>query len=319
MGARQDAYQDVTDRIVAALEAGTVPWHQPWRSTGGQRSYAGRPYRGVNVWLLELAAMDKCYTDPRWVTFNKCKDAGGSVRKGERGTVVYFWKRSVVPDLFAEPDDDGEQPTRSVFWMRAYHVFNVEQCEGLDAWVPVERHEDTDGVVARTEWSRVVASYLERGGPKLQHGGDRACYSPSRDTVTVPRCEAFESTGGAYYGTLFHELAHSTGHRSRLDRDEVQALRFGDEPYAREELVAELAAAMLCGALGVDRGRLDASASYIAAWLGKLRDDRRFVVSASSAAQKAADMVLGTTFEDRPDDRPDDRAAAERGRSPVAA
>lgn len=297
MSARADAYQEVTDRIIAALEEGVVPWRRPWRSIGGPRSYAGRPYRGVNVWLLELESMDKGYTDPRWVTFNAAKAAGGTVRRGERSTTVYFWMRSLVSDPNGEPDEDGNEATRPVFWMRAYRVFNVEQCDGLEPYVAPEVGKFEP--IARA--AQLVNDYLAGDGPSLREGGDRAAYSPGLDVVFMPAGEAFESSG-AYYATMFHELTHSTGHKSRLDRPEVQAPAFGTEPYAREELVAELGAAMLCGVAGVDRGELQESASYIASWLHKLRDDRKLIVGASAAAQKAADMIAGVTFDDRDDE-----------------
>jgi antirestriction protein ArdC len=275
---KNDVYAEVTDRIVAALEQGVVPWRKPWRSLGGPRNLNGRPYRGINVFLLELAG----FGDPRWGTFNAVKAAGGSVRKGEKGTRIILWK----PVRRRGEDENGEQQNGSYLLLKEYTVFNAEQCDGLPELDTVE-HEQ----VASAD--EVVLGYID--GPTLNYGGDRAYYSPTLDQVTVPHLGQFESAD-AYYQTLYHELVHSTGHESRLKRTEWTA--FGSETYSREELVAELGAAMLCGVAGI-QPQYEQSAAYIASWKSKLEDDPKLIVQAAAAAQKAADRILGTKFENR--------------------
>lgn len=277
MKGRPDIYQEVTDRIIEALEAGTVPWHKPWRSIGGPVNLNGRPYRGINVFLLELSG----YGDPRWGTYKMVKAHGGHVRRGEKGTRVILWK-----PVIREDGEDGDQ-SAAYMLLRTYTVFNAEQCDDLPQLELVEptEHERIRGPEA------VVSGY--RLPPAMVFGSSGASYCPDRDLVRMPELGAFESAD-AYYSTLFHELTHSTGHKSRLDR--LEPALFGTDPYAREELIAEMGAAMLAGTAGLEP-RYQESAGYIAGWLGRLRDDRKLVIQAAAQAQKAADRILGTTFE----------------------
>ena len=280
---RIDVYQEVTDRIVAALEEGTVPWHKPWADAGAQRNLrSGKEYRGVNQLLLSLSD----YGSPYWVTFKQAKELGGSVRKGEKSSLVVFWKMLRLKD-------EGEDETRTVPMLKHYRVFNVEQCDGLE--VPQDERQARD-VHPIAACQSIMARY--RNGPTVQHGGGRACYMPARDIVQLPVQSAFESDE-AYYSTAFHELIHSTGHESRLKRDGIeQVAAFGTATYSREELVAELGASMLCGQAGIAPAVLDQSTAYVASWLKRLKDDRKLVVQAAGKAQRGADHVLGVTFED---------------------
>lgn len=279
---RLDVYQEVTDRIVAALEEGTIPWHKPWAEAGAQRNLkSGKEYRGVNQLLLGLSD----YGSPYWLTFRQAKDLGGSVRKGERSSLVVFWKMLKRAD-----QDTGDE--KLIPMLRHYRVFNVSQCDGLE--VPQDERE-TRTVSPIAACQSIVAGY--RNGPTVEHGGSRACYSPARDAVMLPNQSAFESDE-SYYSTAFHELVHSTGHESRLKREglELETLRFGSPTYSREELIAELGAAMLAGRAGIVPATIDQSAAYVAGWLGRLRDDRKLIVSAAGRAQRAADRVLGIEF-----------------------
>ena len=271
------AYDIITDRIIAALEQGTVPWRQPWNAeTSTPRSFASkRPYRGINVFMLTLTAQAAGYTSPYWATFNQVKKLGGSIRKGEKGTPVVLWK-------FIEKTEDGEKKT--IPFLRYFTVFNVEQADGID--VPtIEAQREHEPLDAAED---IIESYLASDGPTLSLGGGSAHYEPLRDHVQMPRPEDFDSAE-RYYATLFHELGHSTGHEKRLARPFG---RFGSGPYSREELVAEMTACFLLSEARIEV-ELDQSAAYIGSWLKALQDDRKLVVTAATAAQKAADLILG--------------------------
>lgn len=294
---RRDVAEDVTDRILAALESGTVPWARPWSAAGIAPTSAatGRPYRGINTWLLAVESLEHGYGSPLWLTFKQARALGGSVRKGEHGTLVVFWK---LLDVTRENATTGEPEPRKVPMMRGYYVFNLDQCDGVKLSPKLARLVATDRepVVVDDAVSDVLAGY--RNGPELEHRAqDRAFYVPSTDRITLPVLESFQDSAG-YAGTLFHELVHSTGHESRLARFERtgEPQHFGSERYAREELVAEMGAAILAATVGVDVPT-DNTAAYVASWLRALRDDRSLVISAAQYAQKAVDRILGTTFD----------------------
>lgn len=272
-----DVYQIVTDRIVGLLESGTVPWRQPWigSSQTPQNLVSRRAYRGVNFFLLGSAG----FPTPFWLTFGQAKELGGTVRQGERSWPVVFWK------IFE--DEEGDKP-RTIPLLRYYRVFNVAQCDGIESPAAEQKGEPFQPI-KRCE--RTVAAMPNP--PTIRHGGDRAIYFPPADEVRMPAAERFASPEG-YYCTLFHELTHATGHRTRLNRREVaEPHGFGGDPYAREELVAEMGAAFLCGHCEIMPATVENSASYIRNWLGRLKDDRRLVVQAAGQAQKACDFILG--------------------------
>jgi antirestriction protein ArdC len=281
---KKDAYRIVTERIIEALQAGVVPWHRPWRSTGtGPMSMStGKPYQGVNVWILDATAQLRGYSSPYWITFKQAQERGGNVRKGEKGTPIVFWK-------FTEKRNEAGEVTDRIPFLRYFTVFNVEQCDGIEAPV-TEPLPERDPIETCESLAR---GYI--GGPEVKHGGDRAYYSPALDYVQMPPLGAFE-TSEHYYGTLFHELAHSTGHADRLKRKSlVHPAPFGSEDYSREELVAEMAAAYLCGIAGIDVN-VPHHASYIASWLKALTDDPKLVVQAAANAQKACNLIVGETL-----------------------
>ena len=272
-------YQIVTDRIVSLLESGTVPWRKPWAGPANEPKnlQSGKAYRGINVFLLSAVG----FGSPYWLTFKQASARGGHVRKGEHGSLVVFYKDWDT----GKRDDDGRPVVLPV--LRYYRVWNVEQCDGVEYpsidvptldFRPIDRCE------------RVVADMPR--APKIVQGEARAWYQPTADVVNMPQPELFRSVE-EYYSTLFHELTHSTGHKSRLDRPGVaQVQPFGSAVYSREELIAECGAAFLCGHCSIEAATLDNSAAYIAGWLAKLRSDRKLVVQAASQAQRAADWIL---------------------------
>jgi antirestriction protein ArdC len=290
MAPKNDTYQRVTDRIIESLEAGVVPWHKPWKNLGGmaRNLNSGRAYRGVNVFLTAMTAMAAGYTDNRWATFNGIKKAGGSIRKGEKGTLVILWKP------IEKKDKATGEVTDKFLMLKGYTVFNVEQADWPEG-VPSDGTETDERAHEENEVAEtIISEYTTREGITLTRGGNSAHYSPLTDSVAVPVAEAFES-GESFYRATFHELVHSTGHESRLNR--LETTTFGSEPYAREELVAELGASMLTAVAGVEDEVAEQSAAYIASWLRELRDDKQLVVKAAAAAQRAADRVLDTKFE----------------------
>jgi antirestriction protein ArdC len=287
----RDGYAEITAKVVEALERGVVPWQRPWRHVtgagiGSANLRSKRPYRGINVLLLAIAEAAAGYERPWWVTFKQAKELGGSVRRGEKGTAIYFYKPIVV--------EDEAGKTKTIPLLRSFTVFNVDQCDGLESKVPAPAESEPTRVERIETAERIVAAYLANGGPRYaETPSDRAFYNVGSDSVTVPAVDQF-ANGETFYSTVFHELAHSTGHKSRLDREELGAGSFGSKPYAREELVAELGASFLRGEAGINgETELDQSAAYIRSWLSALANDPKLVVWAAGRAQKAADMILG--------------------------
>jgi len=274
------AYDKVTEAIIQRLEAGVIPWHCPWSGVT-PRNLSGREYHGINVMLLAMQG----YPSPYWLTFKQCESLGGKVRKGAKGTPVVFWRWIESKD---EVNQDTGEPKRIPF-LRYHTVFNLEQTEGIPAPESDCKLIETDPI---EEAERIVAGYP--APPTIYYRGGQACYKPLADIVEVPERKHFESMP-AFYDTLFHELVHSTGHASRLARKSLtdHSARFGSDPYAREELVAEIGAAFLCHEAGIDHSPiLENEAAYIASWLRRLKNDSKLVVIAASQAQKAAEHIL---------------------------
>lgn len=278
------------DRITAAIQAainGELPaWRRPWRTLRAQgvqvipvNAKTGRAYRGVNTLIL-WARQD---ADMRYLTFRQAKELGGHVSKGERGTQIVFWQKR---QFTVRDDATGEDETRDSLLMRVYTVFNVAQCEGLK--LPVR-----ESVVPQPTPNTMAEIYAKLG-TRVEHGGDRAFFAPGPDLLGMPVPEAFTSPD-AYAATALHELVHWTGHEKRLAREFGK--RFGDRAYAAEELVAEIGAAFLCAALGIDSA-LEHHASYVQHWNALLRDDSRAVITAASRAQAATDYLLGRIQEE---------------------
>jgi antirestriction protein ArdC len=282
-GKTKDVYKEVTDRIIAALEEGTVPWRRPWKIEGGHRNLVSKkPYRGINPFLLELTAMEEGYEKPYWVTYKQAEALGGNVKKGEKSTLVVFWK--ILNFDTDERDKDGNKKVKKVPLLRYYRVFNVAQCEGIEDKVPVIEENDFDPI----ERAEQVISDMPNP-PSFSWGGDRAYYNFATDAIRLPAKKRFDSAE-AYYSTAYHEMIHSTGHKDRLGRIKDWAM-FGSDPYAQEELVAEMGAAMLCGVSGIEVQK-ENTAAYIQHWIERFKDDKKLLVSAAGQAQKAADSII---------------------------
>lgn len=290
---RFDVYTAVSDKIVAALDSGNIPWRKPW--IGGQEelpynAVSGRHYNGINVWLLSVSG----YSDPRWLTYKQATEAGGNVKKGEKSSLIVFWR------FIYKEDGDGNE--KKIPLLRYFNVFNVEQCENL---------EEKKLKARRTREARVTCNPIDaaeaiangyKDGPRVNFsGGDRAFYSPKLDAITLPKREQF--TGSEeLYSTLFHELGHSTGHEKRLNRKGIVEFdHFGSDKYGKEELVAEFASAYLCAIAGIDN-TLDNSTAYITNWKRAIRADNHLVVYAAAQAQHAADHILGKHEEEVSED-----------------
>ena len=274
-----DLYKEVTDRIIAEMEKGIIPWEKPWIASGNCVAHTtGKPYSLLNQMLLGRPG--------EYLTFNQCQKEGGKVKKGEKAHMVVFWK-------WIEQEDEETGEKKEIPFLRYYNVFHIDQCEGISAkhTTPTQL---PDGAEALEEAQEIIYAYLERESVKLIHEeGDRAFYRPSTDEVVLPIRKQFVSTA-EYYSTAFHELTHSTGHPSRLNRLTSPAF-FGSEAYSKEELVAEIGASALVNHVGLETSTsLRNNVAYIQNWLKVLRDDKRFIVSASGKAEKAVNLILGS-------------------------
>jgi antirestriction protein ArdC len=285
----RDHYQEVTDRIIAALEAGTPPWRRPWDpdKAGGpampRNAATGHRYRGINVLTLGMSPLAFTSGDPRWATYKQSEERGWQVRKGERGTTGFFFKRLELRDD-TKPDDD-EDSVRRIPLLRAFTLFHASQIEGIPDYVPP--------TIEEAPWRAPEAAeiILAISGAVVRYGGDRAFYSPATDHIQMPPQSAFATAEG-FCGTLIHELGHWSGAEARLNRDLRN--RFGSHDYAREELKVEIGRVMTCTELGIAVSDSDFSnnAAYIASWLERLRSDRKEIFRAAADAQRIADYLL---------------------------
>ena len=275
-----DIYAEVTARIIAQMEEGIIPWSKPWIACGKSISRStGKPYSLLNQMLLGRPG--------EYLTFKQCQEAGGKVKKGEKSSMVVFWK-------WIEQEDEETGEKKEVPFLRYFNVFHIDQCEGLTAKFAQPLPQTAADLPETKVAEDLIYEYLGRESITLTHQeGDRAFYRPSTDEVVLPIRKQFMSTA-EYYSTVFHELTHSTGHASRLNRL-TQAAFFGSEDYSKEELVAEIGAAALVNHVGLETSNsIRNSAAYIQNWLKVLRDDKRFIVSASGRAEKAVSLILGS-------------------------
>jgi antirestriction protein ArdC len=290
-----DVYARITNRVIEDLERGVRPWLKPWtvRPVGG---HVARPlrhnaerYSGINVILLWSEAIARGFASSTWMTFRQAHELGGHVRKGETGSMVVYANH--ITKL--ETDENGQEVEREIPFLKAYTVFCVDQIDGLPDYyyvnLPTEAADDTHaGRIARAD------AFVAGTGAVIHTGGNRACYNPIADRIEMPPFASFRDTGTAtaaenYYATLLHETVHYTAPPHRCNRE--LGKRFGDQAYAREELVAELGAAFLCADLGITPEPRADHAAYIGSWLTVLRTDKRAIVSAASLAQKAVDWL----------------------------
>ncbi len=272
-------YEIVTDQVIRQLEQGVAPWRKPWRTELPVNLISGKSYRGLNVFLLGAQGYGSRY----WLTFNQAKKLGGHIRKGETSSLVTFWH---IGEEKIIRQTDGTERKSKPFLLRFYHVFNVEQTEGIADKLGLTGASPR---VPDLEQCEAIVSGMPNA-PKIEQSS-KAWYRPSTDTVGMPSKPLFASIQ-EYYSTLFHELTHSTGHASRVGREGIENIaEFGSDSYSREELIAEMGAAMLCGVTGISPATMSNSASYLQSWITRLRGDSKLLVSAASAAQKAADYI----------------------------
>jgi antirestriction protein ArdC len=287
-GATKDIYSRITDKIIADLEKGELPWRKPWNAKhlAGHVNLPLRandsPYQGINVLLLWAAAAEKGYVLPRWVTFNQAIQWGGTVRKGEKGTQIVYADKVVK----SEPDDEGKEKIKSYPFLKAYWVFNVDQIESLPSHMytaPVPAYD-----INPDRRNHVLEAFFLATKADI-YTGTKASYNQQTDRIQMPPFESFRSAK-VFYSTQAHELVHWTKHPMRLNRDMGRS-RFGDEGYAKEELVAELGACFLAADLGIEPLPEEQHAAYIQSWLKALHDDKRLIIQAASHAQRAAEYV----------------------------
>jgi antirestriction protein ArdC len=335
---KRDVYQEVADKIMAKLDEGVVPWRKPFPGYGRggivfPRNYnSNRVYRGINVFLLAFEG----YQSPYWLTFDGAKQAAyeqaeraagrkpkklgkdelrklgssvGGVRKGEKSTMIVFWRQILIDD------DDNPGKKKRIPLLKYYNVFNVEQCDGIDRTRGAGEQPEADPTPFDPirEAELVKRGYFDRDdAPSLDHVGNVACYVPALDEVRVPEAWRFEQRED-YYSTTFHEMVHSTGHEARLNRKGIaKTLSNSNHDYADEELVAEMGAAMLCGTVGIAPAIIDNAAAYIDHWRKRIGEDPKLVVNAAARAQRAADLILGVTFEEDKPEAKTDQAEAPR-------
>lgn len=289
-------YEIVTNKIMEMLSEGHIPWKKPWKSTGGPRNLVSkRHYNGINQFLLNCSP----YSSPFWLTYKQCSDKGGHIRKGERSSIVCFWKW-INTTSNTPTSEESEQGTSSAIkkipLLRYYQVFNLDQTEGITHPTPVTIINPFSPI-ERAE--QIVEGMQNR--PDINHKGNQASYSPALDRVTMPPREDFTSSEG-YYGCLFHEISHSTGHISRLGRKGItEPSHFGSHNYSQEELVAEFSSSMLCAHAGIEQQTITNSAAYIQNWLIALKNDKKLAIIAASQATKAANYIIGKKEDDEPE------------------
>lgn len=279
-------YQVITDRVLKELESGNVaPWSKPWKAgeLAPQNLVSGKAYKGCNLFITSFAPFES----PYWLSYKQAQAKGGQVKKGEKGTPIIYWN-------FSEHEDKKTGEKKNVPFVRYSTVFNTEQIEGIDVQIPDSKQIDFNPI---QECERLFDGYL--GKPVLKHESQGAYYRPSQDYINMPNPDSF-NCNEEYYSTLFHEMTHSTGHESRLKRkgiDEIAA--FGSAEYSKEELIAEMGAAYLCGIAGIENKTINNSISYLKAWSSKLRSNPKWIIEASSQAQKAVDYIRYTNHKNK--------------------
>ena len=307
-----DIYEEVTAKVIASLETGEVPWKKPWISKTFMNYVSKRPYRGVNPFLLSISASVNDYNSPYWLTIKQAnelsikkwlkanglkdnaenrdsyadnyKDNSTGIRKGEKATMIIFWS------VFEVEDEDSEDGKKTIKYLKYINVFNTDQ---TDLGITYEKPDEEFSPIE--DAAKVIKDWEDK--PNINHTGfDRACYIPSQDIIEMPKQGDFVSPE-LYYKILYHECIHATGHKSRVGRVNDWTT-FGSDPYAKEELVAELGASFLLNYVGIENEDTEENTeAYIKNWIAKLKSDPKLIVQASSQAQKGADYILGTKYE----------------------
>jgi antirestriction protein ArdC len=286
---RQDVYTRITNQIISHLERGVRPWCKPWNAehAAGRINrplrHNGQPYNGINVLSLWASAMTQDFAAPIWMTFRQATELNAHVRKGEKGSLVVYANSITRTE---RDEKTGEDAEREIPFLKGYTVFNAEQCEGLPAQYSAKAEPPALPPAARIERAdRFFAATCA----EIRHGGTRAYYAEGPDYVQMPPFETFRDAE-SHAATLAHELTHWTKHEKRLNRD-MGRVRWGDEGYAKEELVAELGSAFLCADLEITPEVREDHAAYIGHWLKALQDDKRLIFTAAAHAQRAADYL----------------------------
>jgi antirestriction protein ArdC len=282
-------YQIVTDQIIASLKQGTIPWRKPWSTAHGTpRSYDGRRYKGINVLLTLIACWQNNWKQPVFITRKKAEALGGGIVKGSKYTAVTLWLRFIPEEYKSNPEDC---PRNEVRWsLRYYRVYNLAQTEGLPALPEISGPAEDFSPIDECE----TLVYDMETPPKIEEtNGIRAFYSPKLDQITMPPASSFESPA-FYYATLFHELSHSTGHESRLDRFKEDSFDRKGSSYAKEELIAEIGSSFLRAHTGIEAPDLaENTTAYIQNWIARLQDDPKLIMNAAKAAEKSTELILG--------------------------
>ena len=275
-------YEKITTKLIEQMEQGVAPWSKPWTSKGGvmpSNLVSKKPYRGINAMITMFSAFES----PYWLTFKQAKTLGGNIKKGSKGTSVFFYSRVVK--------NKGKADEDTFFMAKGYTIFNVEQTEGLEKYIP--KVVDTEGLDFSPieEAQKLILNY----DVSIKHSNEGAYYSPTQDFVNMPHKESFVGEE-EYYSTLFHELTHSTGHKSRLDR--LEPTSFGSHKYAQEELVAEFGACFMSAMCGIAHKVTDNSVAYLQHWAKVCKANPKMLIQASSKAQKAVDLITGYEYEE---------------------
>ena len=276
---KKDIYEMVTDRIIEQLEKGYIPWQKPWTGVhdGAYNRISNKPYSLLNQMLLSKTG--------EYASFKQWTELGGHIRKGEKAEIVTFWKIQPIE----EENEDGEKIIKQLPLLRYYNVFHISQVEGVEP-----KNIDLNELQPIEEAERIKNEYMQREHIKiLEKVTDKAFYSPSLDYIQIPCKEQYQNIE-EFYSTLFHEMTHSTGHKVRLNREDVKdCVYFGSENYSKEELCAELGSAFLINKLGIASSKsFNNSTAYIQSWLRVLKNDKKFIISASSRAEKAVKYIL---------------------------
>lgn len=278
----------INDKIIDRLENGVIPWQMPWDASIDSpiNLISKKAYNGVNFWiLLDL------HEQPYYLSYKQITEIGASLKKGAERFPIVFWKIN----QYANVDENGEVEMKTVPYLRYYSVYNIKDVDGVpEKLIPTPTNREFKPIQA---CKNIVENWDTR--PTVKHGGGRAFYTPTFDYVQMPNPNVFHS-GEEYYSTLFHELVHSTGHSSRLDRHKkFPNHTFGSKDYSQEELVAEMGAAYLCGIAGIENKIIDNSAAYIKGWLKRLQDDRKLFFNAASMAQKAVNLMTNNLYSEK--------------------
>jgi len=293
-GPKKNVYEIITEKVIEKMKEGVIPWEMPWNrnAEGGidcpRNFISKKPYRGINIMLTGMAG----YRCPFWLTAKQCFSKKGQIIKGEKATMITYWRLSEYEDE-KDTDKDGNPKKKKAMLLRYYNVFNLEQTTLADQWEPeeVEEKEDSFKVIERCKV--VIDKYSKREDMRITHKETKAYYSPFVDFVNMPSPESF-TCPELYYSIAFHELTHSTGHKSRLNRPEIQDISgFGSHSYSCEELTAEMGACFLSSELGIVDRTFNGHVAYLQSWIKQLQNNTKWIVWAAQRAQKASDYVLG--------------------------